>query len=379
LFHTLHMNRFRILFCIDNLEPDGAQRQLVDLIKNVDQSVYDISVCGIRDGSVRKEIESFGVPVDVIGKRGWWEFPLVVYKMLKYIRRKRPAILQGSLLYTNLIASVLGKLLRVPFIITVQHILYEDGLSWWMKPFALVTARLSDVTVTVFEKESILNRRVHRAVSIPNGIDVGRFYIEVDRDELRKRYGFTHEDIILFSAGRLSPQKGQNYLVQAISILEGSCSQIKLLIAGEGELRAKLEKLVCDLGLSSKVIFLGRRNDMKLLYQLCDIFVLPSVYEGFGLVVAEAMASRTPVIATEAVSVTNLISDNETGFLVPIMDSVAIAEKVKWVLEHPKVAKDVADAAYKRVKSLFSSQLMASRYMDLYQKLLSKKGLLVSV
>lgn len=373
------MNRVRILFCIDNFEPDGAQRQLVDLIKNVDQSAYDISVCGIRGGSIRKEIESFGVPVDVIGKRGWWEFPLVVCKMLQYIRRKRPAILQGSLLYTNLIASVLGKLLRIPLIITVQHILYEDDLSWWMKPFALVTARLSDVTVTVFEKESILNRRVHRTVSIPNGIDVGRFYIEVDRDELRKKYGFTHEDIILFSAGRLSPQKGQNYLVQAISILERSCSQIKLLIAGEGELQAKLEKRVCDLGLSSKVTFLGQRNDMALLYQLCDIFVLPSVYEGFGLVVAEAMASRTPVIATRAVNVTNLITDNETGFLVPIMDSVAIAEKVKWVLEHPKVAKDVADAAYKRVKSLFSSQLMASRYMDLYQELLSKKGLLVSV
>ncbi len=367
------MNRVRILYCIDNFEPDGAQRQLVDLVRNIDQALYDISVYGIRSGSLRKEIEASGVPVDVIGKCGWWEFPLVVYKMLKYIRRKRPAILQSSLFYTNFISSLIGKLLRVPVVISVQHIMYEDNLSCWMKSFALVTTRLSDVTVTVFKKESIFNRRVHGIVSIPNGIDVRGFYIEIDRDELRKRYGFTHEDIILFSAGRLSPQKGHKYLIEAISILKRSCSQIRLLIAGDGDLRIQLEELVSHLGLSSNVIFLGRRQDMPLLYQLSDIFVLPSVYEGFGLVVAEAMASRTPVIATQAVSVTNLIEDNKTGFLVPVKDAVAIAEKVKWILEHPTLTQDVVDAGYKRVESSFSSELMAKRYMELYQELLSRK------
>ena len=142
------------------------------------------------------------------------------------------------------------------------------------------------------------------------------------------------------------------------------------MVAGDGNLREPLEQLTSDLDLSSNVTFLGRRNDMPFLYQISDIFVLPSIYEGFGLVAGEAMASRTPVIATQAVSVTNLIRDNETAFLVPTRDAEAIAEKVKWVLENPEVTGNVAETAFRRVKSLFSSQLMAQRYMELYQSLL---------
>lgn len=369
------MNRVRILFCIDNLKPDGAQRQLVDLVKNMDKTVYDVTVCGIRGGPLQKEIETLGVPVDIIGKKGWWEFPWIALRLFEYVKSNKPVILQSSLFYTNFIASVVGNLLRVPIIATIQHTFYEHALPAWMQPLALITAELSDVTVTVFEKKSHLNRGACRIVSIPNGVDISRFDIETDRLRLRAGYGVNRNDIIILTAGRLSSKKGQEYLVRAISILRKSYPQIRLMVAGDGDLREALEQLTSDLDLSSNVTFLGRRNDMPFLYQLSDIFVLPSIYEGFGLVAGEAMASRTPVIATQAVSVTNLIRDNETAFLVPTRDAEAIAKKVKWVLEHPEVAGDVAEAAFRRVKSLFSSQLMAQRYMELYQGLLLKKNM----
>ncbi len=367
------MNRIKILFCIDNLVPDGAQRQLVDLVKHIDQSRYDISVCGIRGGLLRKEIEILGIPVHVVGKRTWWEIPRVVFKLYKFVKEKKPLIIQSSLFQTNFLTGLIGRLLGIPIIISVQHSVYEQDLSGWMKPLASLTRKLSHATVTVFEtgQESVSDR--NRVVSIPNGVDLERFHAVVDKDVLLGEFGANSEDTVVLTAGRLSPEKGQKYLIKAAAILAKTSPQMKCFIAGEGRLRHELEQLAEDLGISSNVTFLGRRNDMPQLYQMCDVFVLPSFHEGFGLVAAEAMASRMPVVATEAVSVNKLIIDNETGFLVPAQDPEAIAEKVTWIIQNPDAGKKVAVAGFKRVKSLFSSPLMAGRYMELYQRLLSER------
>lgn len=149
------MNRIRLLFCIDNLEPDGAQRQLVDLVKNIDRSRYDISVCGIRGGSLKSEIEALGISVHVVGKRTWWELPWIALQLYKHVKDKKPLVLQSSLFYTNLLTGFIGRLLKVPIMVAVEHSVYSMHLSRWMGVLAALTRRLVDATVTVFEEKKI--------------------------------------------------------------------------------------------------------------------------------------------------------------------------------------------------------------------------------
>jgi glycosyltransferase involved in cell wall biosynthesis len=350
---------------------------LVDLIRNMDRRRYDISVCGIRGGPLKREIENLGISVHVVGKRAWWELPWIALQLYKHVKDKKPLVLQSSLFYTNLLTGFIGRLLKVPILVAVEHSVYSMHLSRWMGGLAALTRRLVDATVTVFEEQKIRGQGGSQTVYIPNGVDLGRFDVQVDRDLLFGRYGTTRDSIIMLTAGRLSSVKGQAYLIEATALLMKKFSSLKLFIAGEGELRGQLEQLVRDRGLNTKVIFLGRRDDMPFLYHLCDVFVMPSLHEGFGLAAAEAMASRRPVVATQALGMTGLVVDGETGFLVPAKDPLAIAKKVEQVLTSPELAKDVADAGFRRVKSFFSSERMTKRYMDLYEKLMTERNLSV--
>ena len=149
---------------------------------------------------------------------------------------------------------------------------------------------------------------IHKVHYVKNGVDVSKFKFNAQvREEYREMFGITDE-FLLFHAGRLTEVKNQRKILSIVADAFDGGMKVKLIIAGEGELRQDLEEYANELGIHDRVIFLGNRNDVFNLYQAADVMLLPSFHEGFPVTLAEAQTSGLPCLVSDRVSSeTNLI------------------------------------------------------------------------
>lgn len=138
---------------------------------------------------------------------------------------------------------------------------------------------------------------------IPNAIDIEKFkFDETARKELRREFGFDEKDFVLGHVGRFVPQKNHKFLIKVFSEVKKSRPEAKLLLVGQGPLEEKIKEQVEELKLKNDVVFAGQRSDVNKLYSAMDVFVLPSLYEGFGMVAIEAQCANLPTVVSSRVS-----------------------------------------------------------------------------
>jgi glycosyltransferase involved in cell wall biosynthesis len=174
------------------------------------------------------------------------------------------------------------------------------------------------------------------------------------------------------TVARLHRQKGIRYLIEAFALLQTEFPKLKLLIVGEGPERAELEKKSAELGISRNVFFAGEIHPPAECLKLMNVFILPSLYEGFPNVLLEAMAAQVPVVASNVGGVNELVSQHENGLLCPPGDSRSLADAVRWLILHPNEAKKMAALAHDRIQKEFSLEGMLKEYEDLYESLLKE-------
>lgn len=180
---------------------------------------------------------------------------------------------------------------------------------------------------------------------------------------------FTSKTITLITVGRLAPIKNQSLLISAFDHLIKSPSianTVKLIIVGEGPLHNELAEQIKRQSLEDSVVLLGPRNDVQELLKQADIFVLSSDYEAMPMTVLEAMASGLPVICTDVGGVRNIVSDLQTGLLVPADNSVALASAMKRAIENQREMIAMACRAKEAVDQKYSANAMKQRYESLY-------------
>ena len=168
---------------------------------------------------------------------------------------------------------------------------------------------------------------------------------------------------LVLTLARLEGQKGIGYLLEAAT----QVPEALLLIAGEGGDRAKLERRAVELGVSNRIVFLGRRDDVPELLAACDLFVLPSLFEGLPLSVLEAMGAGKPVVATRIGGTNEAVEDGVTGILVPPADGAAIARAIQSILAQPAAARRMAEAGRARARLEFSGERMVRQTTELYE------------
>jgi len=175
-----------------------------------------------------------------------------------------------------------------------------------------------------------------RSSYIPNAINTMEFRPDEGQGfQLRQEFGIGRDVYIFLSAGRLHDQKNHELLLRSFKILSDQCSSARLLIAGEGPLDAKLKALSLSLGIAGQTLFLGRREDIPSLLNMCDCFILSSNFEGFGLVTAEALATMKPVIATDCGGVKEVIG--AYGKLVKTEDVLALSAAMLDEMNAPTI------------------------------------------
>jgi glycosyltransferase involved in cell wall biosynthesis len=159
---------------------------------------------------------------------------------------------------------------------------------------------------------------------------------------------------VIGCAGRMTAQKGQTYLLESVALLRQRGRDVTVLFAGTGELEQELRTRATMLGLDECVHFLGFVTEMKRFYASIDIFVLPSLWEGFGYVLTEAMSMRLPIVAFEVSNIPEVVVQGQTGLLVPQRDVVAFADAVEKLLRDETLRERMGRAGRHRVESCFT-------------------------
>jgi len=234
----------------------------------------------------------------------------------------------------------------------IKHIIYRRGSDVAVKKSKLNSILLENIVTQIIANSTATKRSLLKSgLAIESKIKIIYNGIRQSMPEVFSRK--TSDIKVVGAAGRLVNQKGFDLLLLVAAQLKERGHRFRIEIAGEGPDRPALEQQIQALELSSYVILKGFVSDMPSFFQACDVFVLPSRYEGFGYVMVEAMLAQKPVIAFKTSSATDIVSDNETGFLVDAFDLSQFADKIAMLITNGELASAMGQKGYQRALERF--------------------------
>ncbi len=368
------VRRKRVLYVIWSLDLGGAEQVVLNLVQNIDPKRFEPQVLCLNDkGRYAEVLERRGIKISAMNKRPKFD-PLLIPRMVKFIKKERIDLIHTHLFTANLWGRIAAWLSGVPVIAT------EHNQDVWKKPFHFfldrvlfgATRKVIFVSKMVEQfYQSHLSAVDGKACVIYNGIDTGKFSgANQAALNLKKEFGFNDGAKVLGMVGRLVPQKGHVYFLDALSMLRAKGHKVCGLIAGDGPMRDELHTYAYDHGLGNFVAFSGFRSDMENVYRAMDVFVLASQYEGFPLVVLEAMAANVPIVATPVGGVVECLRDNENSLLVPFAESKQLAEALEKLLVNESLRIGLAETALREVQTRFSVEEMARQTEKVYEEVL---------
>ena len=235
--------------------------------------------------------------------------------------------------------------------------------EWIQKKMLAKETRKADLVIAVSGavRDFLIKHnfaKKEKVIIIPNAI-------ELEGKTKEKRVKTQNKTPIIGTIGNLNVQKGHRYLIEAMSILKKKYPLITLEIIGGGEGRIALLELIERLGLDHHVSLLGQKKDADKYLHHWDVFILPSIAETFGIVLLEAMKEGVPIVASKVGGVTDIITNNKNGLLVPSSDPGAIAEAVSKLLDHPVLAAKLKNGGKERLKE-FDWKVIIKRLEEEY-------------
>jgi glycosyltransferase involved in cell wall biosynthesis len=361
-----------ILFILPYLNQGGTEKQALSLIEGL-RDRYKISLLA-PDGKGAPEFRALPISQREYTK---WEinvfkgFPELIAR-IKEIQREQAIDLVHVHGAHELMLPVYLVLKKVPILYTV-HGFHGLGAKFSYQMSCWFSNWFADRVICVCEAEYNLLRELgiseEKLHLIYNGVKEP--ILDSDKSlELTKKFQLDPANqIILGTAARLDEAKGLTYLLQAFAKLQGE--NLRLVIAGNGDLEASLKQEAQDLGIGDRVIFTGYLDGLPNLMQLFDIFVLPSLQEPFGLVCAEAMSQSKPVVVTCVGGLAEQVSDRQTGFIVMPRDPDSLAAKLAELIADQDLRDRFAKDGYSRYRQLFSSEIMLEKTAKLYDQMIA--------
>ncbi len=384
------MQSLRIAVILGDMNPDdlgGAETHLVEVMKRLPAYGHELHVFVGSDISI-KEIfppdNIFFYPIKYPRLPNLKGLAYIIWAkghILQEAKHQHFDVLHAKQEYPHgVIGAVVSKRLGIPLYTIVQNPLgYKEELVFsgpkifsrlhrFIKPIVQYTLRNSTVVAAV-SNYSLANSQklgAKNCVLIPNGVDTQKFYPE-NKEALVK---IPH----LVTTSTLIPRNGLDTLIKAFGLLLNNLSDATLTIAGEGPLEKRLKDLTKELGIESKVKFIATLHHEKVpeLLHSADLFVRPSIAEGFGMSFIEAMASGIPVIACPIGGVVDFIENHETGILVPPNDPQSLKKAMLNLLKDRKQYGRIRTKALQLVKEKYSWDSIAAKVNETYYTLVKR-------
>ena len=368
--------RRKILLLVVGLGVGGTEAHVLELASRMDRKKFDVLVCSLKPlGQLGNELQGRGIRVVSLEGQGKYD-PRVLWRLREIIKRERPDLVQSFLFWANVAARLLRPAHRKLHVISSYH--DEVVQEGWFQRF------VDRVTMGWAEKIVCCSQAVRRSVEsrigggedqfavIPFGVEVGRY--ESQTPLSREQLGLKEGTPLIGTVCRLvEPKKGLRVLLEAIAQLEQGHSRpfCQLAIVGEGPAEQDLRSLCQSLGIASRVVFAGVRRDIPRLLPLFDVFVLPSLYEGFGIAILEAMAAGRPVVATTVGGIPEFVRQGETGILVKPGDAASLADAIRSLLLHPEQAREMGLKGQEVVRDHFGIATVVRQHEQVYEACLA--------
>ncbi|NPV69673.1 MAG: glycosyltransferase [Firmicutes bacterium] len=382
----------RVLHVSSDYTLGGASRYLLTLFKQPAFSSIDATVACPEGGPLWDELRGLGVKVDGFPQRDRSLDPALTFRLLGLIRKNRFDIVHT---HASLSARVASRLARGPNIVVTRHTLLPPAIPP-RSPLGHVRravkcaivgttqALLADRFIAVSEavRHALLAEGIPEDMieTIHNGVDVAELEREAGRggglSTIAGMAGpaWAPGSPVVGTVGRLSHEKGHEIFVRAAPHVLSAVPSALFVIVGHGGERERLEVLARGLGVAGRFVFAGYQDNATSWMSAFDVFVMPSLGEGLGIALLEAMALRKPVVASNTGGIPEVVQDGANGLLVSPGDPLHLAVAVTRLLRDGPLATRIAAAGRESVLERFSAAAMAERTAAVYTRLSGMRG-----
>jgi glycosyltransferase involved in cell wall biosynthesis len=394
------MGKIKVIHIITRFDKGGAAENTFLTVKGHDKNRYEvILIRGLSYESNMGHSETSAVEssLEEAGRTGVKIFTIpelvrridpfndfkTVLKLIRIFREERPHIVHTHTSKAGILGRWAALLAGVPVIIHTPHghVFWGYFNRWKTKLYVLLerlTATITDRIVTLTEQEKKDHVRYHIAdenkfTVIHSGVDLSKFSgTQVNVAEMKNKLGIAQGAFVVGTVGRLTPVKGQKYLIEAAAKILPKIPEIVFVFLGDGELMNELKMQAASAGISDKVKFLGWLPNVAEFMSTFDIFVLPSLNEGMGKVLVEAMAAGKPIIASDIGGISDLVVHGKNGLLVSPMNSDALANSIELVLGNSQMRTNMGEEG-QRLSQEYDVNSMISKIDCLYLQLFTSK------
>src|SRR5690242_7972863 len=367
----------RLLHIVGDSSFGGAAKIILRLAETMRSEGWHVDLL-TTNAVFRQTAEENGigtVDIDVIRReiRPLWDL-YGLFHLYRFLRHERYTAVHTHTSKAGFVGRLAAWLARVPVILHTTHgFAFHERSSRAKRVFYSTLERVAAhwcdrvVSVSEFHRRWALELGIcgaDKIIAIPNGIALEDPHSRITASELRRGWGAQEDDLVILSTGRLAPEKGLEDLLKAASLLRQMGQRFRVVLAGDGPLRAELERLAKDLGVSEQVTFLGYRDDIPDLLVACDLVALPSLREGLSIALLEAMAAGKPVVATSIGSNVTVASEAEVALLVPPCNPSSLAEAILRCGRDPALRIRLGHNA----RCVFESRYTEERMLNAYRK-----------
>lgn len=368
----------RIAYVIGSLQVGGSEMQLVRLLQNTSQDVIQHLFC-FEGGPLEEPLRKSNIAYTILDCK---RYPSVTgvnmmrrYRSLrKALTSYNPDIIQTHLSLTNILSSFIGKSIGIPVF------LMEEGMGITRPTWEKFIRKYAYRKVTKFacNSENIKNRMIQRE-GVPKekiNLILNSVQVEIctDKEQMRKELSIPMGTYVVISVGSLKPVKGTDYLLKGFALFAEYYSNCILLLAGSGLKRTQYENHAEELGIASKVRFLGNRPDVGNLLNASDVYISASLSEGTSGAILEAMSAKIPVIATAVGGTVSIVEHETTGILIEASNDKAIMETLKGLFDNANLVEKLVLNASEFVQAVFSVDKNQQQFLKVYSSILREKN-----
>lgn len=359
-----------IILIITGLGMGGAERQVCDLADQFTAKGHKVLLISMTGETVNRPLSAKIDVVELNMAKTPFGFIKAYWQARQLIKQFKPDVVHSHMVHANIFTRLLRISTYMRKLICTAHSSNEGGRGRMLA--YRVTDGLCDLITNVSQEavDAFIAQGAvakGRMLAMHNGIDTLRFIFNpASRASLRAQLKLTDNTPLILAVGRLTEAKDYPNLLTAFNQLPSELNHVQLAIIGIGEEQANIETFAAQLGLTTRVHFLGLQRNVHEWMSAADIFVLSSAWEGFGLVVAEAMACQRVVVATDCGGVKEVVG--ECGILVPPRDHLALADGINTALQMSSDEIEMIGAAARnRIVTRYSLNAQAESWLSLYQ------------
>jgi len=359
----------------------GAENHLLKLVPNLNRKKYEVHFVvmtpryQIYEEYLKRCQEVMVIFVPLGGRMN----PLNLVRLIRLFKRERYDLLHTHNSRADVYGILAGRMAGVKRLMASIHGYQRyDEINplfkirgWILRAFSDRIITISDALKDLIAENEGIDRK--KMDTVYYGLE--HLNLEEGGETVRGEFHLDPDAPLLVDVGRLIPVKSHDTLIRALKRIVPSFPNLRLFIIGDGMLKGELKELVRTLELEDHVVFTGYREDVPRFMKEADLFVFPTLGEGFGLVLLEAMAFKKPIVATRVMSVPEIVEDGKSGLLVSPQNPEELADAILQLLSDKKRAESFGKRGFEILSSKFSVGRMIGETERIYDQLLKEKGM----